>query len=524
MIIDERRITAEPTEVLEDVPLDKSNPKKFTRIGTSMEKKTKQDLVQFLKKSLDVFAWSHENMPGGIEANTNKIQAILNMEPPKNIKEVQSLTNRIVALNKFVSKAIDKCLPFFKVLRKTFEWTDECQKVFQDLKTYLITTPLLSLSILGEELYLYLAVSLHAVSSALIRKEGRIYKLVYYMSRALRGAEGRYPMMEKLAFALVTTSKKLRHYFQAHVINILTDYPLKKFIPSQGELDKEEGAQRWVINVDGSFTLYAGGIGVILKSSEGDKLEYIVHLQYQTINNEAEYEALLKGLELAKTLGENSIVVQGDSQLVINQVNGMCESKEDQMKKYLNKANGQAEVANWSSLKIIETRLEGAKGVWPDELPSVLWAYRTTMKTPTRETPFKLAYGSEAVIPAKVHMANHRVMKYQDEDNEDQLCLSLNLIDEVWMDAEQMTARYKNLMARQYDTMVKPRRFNIGDLVLKRVSFVTKNLAHEKLGPNWEGPYRVINCKRQGLYYLEALDGRKLKCPWNVEHLRRYYQ
>ena len=146
------------------------------------------------------------------------------------------------------------------------------------------------------------------------------------------------------------------------------------------------------------------------------------------------------------------------------------------------------------------------------------------MRTPTGETPFKLAYGNEAVIPAEVHMANHRVMTYQDKDNEEHLHLNRDLIDEVRTDAEHRTVRYKNLMARQYDAIVKPRRFNIGDLVLKTVSLATKNPAHGKLGPNWEGPYRIINCKRQGSYYLEALNGRKLKHPWNVKHLRRYYQ
>ena len=135
------------------------------------------------------------------------------------------------------------------------------------------------------------------------------------------------------------------------------------------------------------------------------------------------------------------------------------------------------------------------------------------MRTPTRETPFKLAYGSKAVIPADVHMANHRVMKYQDKDNEEQLCLNLDLIDEVRMNAKQRTSRYKNLMTRQYDAMVKPRCFNIGDLILKRVSLATRNSAYEKLGLNWEGPYKVINCKRQGSYYLETLDGRKLEHP-----------
>ncbi|XP_075669945.1 uncharacterized protein LOC142639687 [Castanea sativa] len=161
--------------------------------------------------------------------------------------------------------------------------------------------------------------------------------------------------MEKLAFALVTASRKLRHYFQAHAINVLTDHPLKKamnklkaagrliqwavefsefdvryqpknaikvqvladfiaeFTPNQDELDEGDGVQRWVINVDGSSTLYAGGIGVILKSPEGDKLKYATRLQYQTTNNEAEYEALFKRLELAKSLRAESVVVQGDS-------------------------------------------------------------------------------------------------------------------------------------------------------------------------------------------------------------------
>ena len=175
-------------------------------------------------------------------------------------------------------------------------------------------------------------------------------------------------------------------------------------------------------------------------------------------------------------------------------------------------------------MKIIKTWLERVKGVWPDELLGVLWAYKMMVKTPTRETPFKLAYGSKAVIPVEVHMANHKVMKYEENDNAKQLRINLNLIDEIRMDEEQKTTRYKNLMTRQYDAMVKPRHFNIRDLILKRVSLATRNPAHGKLGPNWEGPYRVINCKRQGLYYLEALDGRKFEHPWNVEHLRRYYQ
>ena len=132
----------------------------------------------------------------GIEANLEKIKAILDMKPLQNIKEVQSLTGRVATLNRFVFKTTDKCLPFFKILKKAFEWTDECQRAFQDLKTYLVTAPLLSPSMMGEKLFLYLAVTPHAMSSTLIREEGKVRKPVYYTSRALRGAEGRYPLIK----------------------------------------------------------------------------------------------------------------------------------------------------------------------------------------------------------------------------------------------------------------------------------------------------------------------------------------
>ena len=105
----------------------------------------------------------------GIKVNPDKIQAIMKMEPPRNIKEVQSLNGKIAALNRFVSRATDKCLPFFRMLKKFIEWTVECQQVFEDLKAYLSSPPLLSPSKPREKLFLYLAVSLTVVSAALIR-------------------------------------------------------------------------------------------------------------------------------------------------------------------------------------------------------------------------------------------------------------------------------------------------------------------------------------------------------------------
>ena len=121
----------------------------------------------------------------GIEINPDKIQAIMEIAPPKNIKEVQSLNSKVAALNRFVSKATDKCLPFFRTLKKSFEWTTECQQAFVELKAYLCSPPLLSPSKDGEVLFLYLAVSPAAVNAALVREEDRVSKLVYYTSRVL---------------------------------------------------------------------------------------------------------------------------------------------------------------------------------------------------------------------------------------------------------------------------------------------------------------------------------------------------
>ena len=168
----------------------------------------------------------------GIEVNLDKIQAIMELTPPKNIKEVQSLNDKIATLNRFVLRTTNKCLPFFCTLKKSFEWTTECQQAFEDLKAYLSSPPLLSPSKLGEELLLYLAISLVTVSAALIKEESKVQKLVYFTSQALRGAEERYPLMEKLAFALVTAARKLKSYFQAHSMIVLTNKPLWKVMSS----------------------------------------------------------------------------------------------------------------------------------------------------------------------------------------------------------------------------------------------------------------------------------------------------
>ena len=164
----------------------------------------------------------------GIKANPKKVRAILEMSSPKMVKEVQSLIGRVAALNRFISKATNKCLPFFKTLKRAFVWTKKCETTFQELKRYLSNPPLLSPSKEGEDLFLYLAVSVTAVSTTLIREENKIQLPVYYICQAFQGDEARYPRIEKITLALIVASRKLRPYFQANSIIVMTDQPSRK--------------------------------------------------------------------------------------------------------------------------------------------------------------------------------------------------------------------------------------------------------------------------------------------------------
>ena len=156
-------------------------------------------------------------------------------------------------------------------------------------------------------------------------------------------------------------------------------------------------------------------------------------------------------------------------------------------------ANGQVEVTNRSLLKIIKTWLEGAKGVWPKELPSILWAYRTTARTPTGETLFWLAYGSEVVIPTEVRLMSYRVGNHDEGKNDKAMCLQLDLLDKVRTTAEQRLAWYQDLMAKHYNSGVKHIDFKVGDLVLRKVMGTARDPTQGKLSTNCEGPYRIMS-------------------------------
>uniref|UniRef100_A0A2N9G7V6 Uncharacterized protein n=1 Tax=Fagus sylvatica TaxID=28930 RepID=A0A2N9G7V6_FAGSY len=186
-------------------------------------------------------------------------------------------------------------------------------------------------------------------------------------------------------------------------------------------------------------------------------------------------------------------------------------------------SNGQAEVSNKVILDGIKKRLEEAKGRWVEELPSVMWTHRTTKRRSTGETPFALAYGVEAVIPLEVGLPTTRTTEFDVEENESSLRMDLNLVEERRDMATIKLASYQHQMKRGYDKNIRPRSFQVGDLVLRKVVANTRNPNDGKLGPNWEGPYRVTSFAGVGAYRLTDLDGKSVLRPWNICNLKKYF-
>ncbi|GJS11572.1 reverse transcriptase domain-containing protein [Tanacetum coccineum] len=460
------------------VAINPEHPEQTVMIGSDLTKKTRSKLCNLLQRSLDIFAWTPTDMTGvprqivehklnvrrgcppvrqkkrGQAAERNiaindevsklviavimrevhyhdwlsnpvMVDAVLSLQSPKCLQDVQKLNGKLASLNRFLAKSAEKSLPFFKTLKKCrknsdFLWTEEAEAAFKQTKEHIAKLPMLTALEEQEELIVYLAASKETVSAVLMtEREGRQMP-IYFVSRALRGPEINYTAMEKLVLALVHASKRLRRYFQAHLITVITDQPIKNILSSLkvvGRMQKwsiqlgefgihykvrvsvkgqilayfimetpeEEGQDnsareeeplpvRWTLFTDGSSCVDGCGAGVILTDPEGVEFTYALRFQFETTNNEAEYEALIAGLRIAEKMGVKNLEVNVDSKLVANQVNGTYIAKETDMIKYLEKVKALTNTFRVFSIKQV-LRSKNKKGRCISKMASTSFAH-----------------------------------------------------------------------------------------------------------------------------------------------------
>nr|XP_017239614.1 PREDICTED: uncharacterized protein K02A2.6-like [Daucus carota subsp. sativus] len=788
----------------------------------------------------------------GIEADPSQIKAIKEMEPPRILKDLQVLMGCIAALRRFILQSSKRSLPLYEAIRHAakankFEWTKECEASFSSIKYFLSTPPILTKATPGEPLKVYLSASDSTTAAVLVKDVNGEQAPVYYASHLLKDRETRYSRIEKLVLALVMASRKLKYYFQGRNITILTNQPLRRvlhrpdmtgrlaawtaelsqfnleFIPRTAvksqvlsdfiaECNFSEPApsspgqllydKAWTLFTDGSSTSEAGGAGVLLISPEGFKVQQVIRFSFSTTNNEAEYEALIAGLNLAKHLEVKIIDIFCDSQLVVKQVSGDFKTSNDRMAAYKKvvtikniarsanhwadalsrlatstatqsqdpiyikelsqastirdevhltslapdwrtpfidfikgtlktqdknekrkiefkarnfclvndqlyrraltepllkcvgpdealvamteihsgicgehtsgksmalklikhrifwptlradceeftkkckpcqlygamnhrpatgfsasqapcpffmwgmdlvgplpkcpgqkqflivaidyftkwvearplarirevetihffmesivfrfgvpriivtdngsqftgkdfeealsqlkishirssvaypQANGQVEITNKAILQGIKKRLLEATTNWVDELPNVLWGHRTTPRATTGLSPFRMAYGTEAVLPVEISMGLPRVEDFSPEKSEESLRLENDLIEESRDKAQLKVAQYQKKVAQYYNSKVKIRHFVEGDLVLREAA-ASMPARQNKLSAPWEGPYIVSKVVRPGTYRLNNLNGSPVLNTWNAIHLKKFYQ
>jgi ribonuclease HI len=305
----------------------------------------------------------------GIEANPKKISAIVDMGPIKNLKGVQRVTGCLAALSRFIAQFGERSLPLYKLMKKSghFTWTPEVQEALDSLKNLLKSPPIPTAPTAEELMLLYISATTQVVSVVLVvereepARSQKVQRPVYFVSEVLSDSKTHYSQMQKLVYTILMTKRKLRHYFGAHPIMVVSKYPLREVIQNpkaKGRIAKwalelmgqnimyaplsaiesqvladfmaewtemqtppaKIEHETWIMYFDGSVMKEGAGVGLIFISPQGVRMEYMVRLHFPASNNAAEYEALINSLRIAVEIGIKHLKIRGDSELVARQV------------------------------------------------------------------------------------------------------------------------------------------------------------------------------------------------------------
>ncbi|XP_077228402.1 uncharacterized protein LOC143861359 [Tasmannia lanceolata] len=404
----------------------------------------------------------------------------MELTAPKTIREVQRLTGMIAALGRFISKSAERCLPFFSVVKglKTAPWTEECQTAFEELKQYLSSPPLLTKPEPGEELFLYLSISSTALAAVLVREEHRQQKPIYYVSKFLHDAEIKYLGATRWAVELSEFDIKYapRPAIKAQVLadfvaectipqqiadpeavqppvvekaatnECIADGTETEIIQSPAKQGSTTAALIWEVHVDGSSNKSGCGAGLILTGPDDFTADYALRIP-RTENAKADLLSKLAASGCT-TLGSICMEflrrssIEGEAAEIMQRFTSVAHPQ----------TNGQTEVTNRILLQGIKKRLDEKGGRWADELYHVLWAYRTTPRTPTGESPFNLSFGTEAVIPVDIGAPSPRITSFNEQLNSDELRANLDLLEEIREESRIRVAAYKQRVSNYHDS------------------------------------------------------------------------
>ncbi|GKV43086.1 hypothetical protein SLEP1_g50424 [Rubroshorea leprosula] len=414
----------------------------------------------------EIFNNLRKNRMRGIEVNPKKIKAVAKMEPPKSVKDVQRLTGRVAALHRFISKSVDKCLPFFRIMRsaaqkdesrkqKKFEWNSECQAAFDELKSYLSSPPLLTKPKMME---ISIDPSTPGWTDPIISfLRGGTVLVDKQEEMRLRKKASRYTLVNEVLY---------KRSFSLHLLRCLNPYEAEYALQEvhEGVCGSHIGARTLAHKVlrQGYYwpNMYKDATQFVQRCQ---KCQFFAHLIHQP----------------AKEL-TNLIVADNGTQFNCSSFRDFCSSYGIKLQftlVYHSESNGMVESINKVILEGIKPRLELHKARWADELKNVRWAYRTTSQTTIGETPYHLAFGTETVIPIEIGVPSFRVTHFDEGRNGQLLHENLDLLDEV----------------------------------------------REELAPNWEGPYTLAEVPHLGAYILWDTEGKRVPRVWNINNLKKFY-